>query len=123
MFLYLGNYILISFRNLWLLTILNIIFSLTNVFIASHALAFLGATTQNYFLNKRLTFRKKHKTASFEILSLFKYLLANAISFVANTGIASIVYANFYLLNLSSLFGIIIGIAWNYYAAKVILNK
>lgn len=105
------------------LIILNIIFSITDVFLASHALAFLAATTQNYFLNKRLTFRKKHNTSSFEFSSLFKYLFANAISFFANTGIATILYSNFYLLNLSSLFGIIIGIAWNYYAAKIILNK
>ena len=103
--------------------VLNIIFSQTNSFIAAHSIGFLTASSQNYLLNKKFTFQSVNTKAVPVGLQWLLYLAVNAVSFTGNTGIATVIFKHSSLLNISSVAGVLLGVIWNFYLAKLIFSK
>ena len=92
-------------------------------FFYTHIFSFLLISTQNYILNQHLTFGDTREKLNFKLRAWAFYILANCVNLIANTGVAVAVFNVSGLLTLSSTFGIIVGIAWNFTAARFLLKK
>jgi len=103
--------------------LLNLLIALGLNFLDSHAFLVFIISSQNYILNQYLTFSDTRQKLSFSFNNWLLYLIANGVNLIANTAAAVTLFNASGMLTLSSLFGVIIGIIWNYTAAKYILKR
>lgn len=89
----------------------------------ANIIALIIAATHNYFLNLHLTFTdiREQPHTGFSTWSL--YLLANGVSLIANTSVASAIHTAIDLVNVASICGIFVGIIWNFSIGRYLLKS
>lgn len=103
--------------------LINILYALGFIFVYAHIFSFLVVSSQNYILNQSLTFGDSREKSHFNFKNWFFYILANSVNIIANTSIAVTVFNVSGLLTLSTTFGVIVGIVWNFTAARFLLKR
>ena len=104
------------------LLVFHALLSLGFIFQNAHIIAALGAITNNYFLNKHLTFSDPRQTTSYRLMSWSLYLMAAGVSLMANTGVAVFLNSQTGLVTFSSLCGLVLGVSWNFFTGRIILT-
>lgn len=89
----------------------------------ANIIALIIAATHNYILNLYFTFTDIRERPSTQFSSWSLYLLANGVSMIANTSIASAIHTSVGLVNIASICGIIVGIIWNYSVGRYLLKS
>lgn len=87
-------------------------------FVASQAVAAVGAMTGNFLLNNLLTYRDQRLRGREMLRGWLTFTLACGIGAVANVGIAAALFRGDVGWFLSALSGVVVGAVWNYAATS-----
>lgn len=95
--------------------ILSLLFHAAGVdFVASQAVAAIGAMTGNFLLNNLLTYRDQRLRGRQMLRGWLTFTLACSVGAVANVGIAAALFRGDVGWFLSALAGVVVGAVWNY---------
>jgi dolichol-phosphate mannosyltransferase len=87
-------------------------------FATAQAAAVIGAMTFNFALNNKFTYRDRQLKGFAWVGGLFSFYLVCSLGAVANVGIGSLVYEQFYGWWIAGIAGAIVGSVWNYVASS-----
>lgn len=102
---------------------LAILYSLVEWFhiwyMTAAVVAFIGATTSNYILNKIWTFRYKLLETHATIYSYLKFISVSIIGLVINLAILYVLVNNFHIWYIyAQVIAILVAVMWNYTGSK-----
>jgi len=98
--------------------VLSTMFTLLQApFVVAQTVAGGFAMTSNFFLNNIFTYRDQRLRGWRTAQGLLLFYLVCSVGFVANVGVASVVFAHQYAWWISGLAGILVGTVWNYAAS------